>query len=144
MTENTKHTPGTWRADSELVFCEKEDGFGHPYAICGNGGAFSPTAGFIGHIEDNPDGELPGAYVVSDAQHEEALANFRLLAAAPALLDACERAAEGYQTMIGLLDRLLPTWRTGYSFGEGLQQIITAIRRAKENPNDQEEDTDTR
>jgi hypothetical protein len=54
-----------------------------------------------------------------------------LLAASPTLLSACERASEGYQIMMGILDRTMPGWRRDYNFHRGKVQIDEAIATAK-------------
>lgn len=99
MSEHTKHTPGPWELDSNVIFGNKCDAEGNRYGICNVGGnAFKARAGYIGCLEDNYDAH-DGPYVVSDTQLAEAEANGRLIAAAPALLAVVKKLVEAEPTV---------------------------------------------
>ena len=57
--------------------------------------------------------------------------NVTLLAAAPELLEALEQAVSGYSTMIFLLDKMMPGWRTSYNFHRTQAEFKQLVAKAK-------------
>lgn len=71
MTEATKHTPGTWKTGGIMTRVEvRPEGWNVPMCIADCHAKYSPESG------------------------AERVANARLIAAAPDLLEACEAVAE--------------------------------------------------
>lgn len=121
------HTEGPWvkgKHDTDIIGA---DGF--PVANV-NATAVSESWEELGidHWADSPG----VAFIVRP--EGEILANTDLILAAPDLLAACERASEGYQIVIGILDRTMPGWRRSYNFHHGKVQIDNAIAKAKGEP----------